>query len=216
MSITTVVTLLLRSPQHVVIGCRDETAQRELARVSILILVVGAAIFGAAVGSYRGGLQIGLAAVKVPIATLIAIGACGPAFAALAAAFDRPWGLRMTLAVTLCAAARSALVLVALSPPLWLLIDLGAPYHATKLFASAAYALGGLSALALLLRALGAGRGRVGAAVSIVAVYAVVAAQSAWLLRPYIGDPRDREVPTFAASRREGGVIEALRTALGS
>ena len=214
MSIGTVITLLLRSPDHVVAGCRDARAQRELAKACIVLLVAGTAIFGVAVGSYRGGLQMALASAKLPVATVMAIAACGPAFAALAAAFERPWGLRMTLAVTLCAAARSALVLAALSPPLWLMIDLGAPYNATKLFAAAAYGLGGLSALALLLRALGEGAGRAGAAVSIVAVYAVVAAQSAWLLRPYIGDPRDREVPVFAASRLEGGVIEALRGSL--
>jgi hypothetical protein len=155
-----------------------------------------------------------LAAGQLPLATLIAIATCGPAFASVAAAFERPWGLRKTLAVTLAAGARSGLVLAALSPPLWLAIDLGAPYAATKLLATAVYAVAGLSALALLVRALGEGSGRWGAVAAIVIVYTVVAAQAAWLLRPYIGDPRDDEVPTFAMDRREGGVVEALRGAL--
>jgi hypothetical protein len=208
------ITALLREPESVLERCRTPACQPEVARVSIALLVGGSLLFGAAVGSYRGGGQIALSAVKLALATLVTLSACGPAFAALAAAFDRPWGLRTTLAIVLAAGARFALVLAAVSPPLWLCIDLGAPYHVTKLVAAAAYGIGGLSALALVLRALGAGPGRVGAALGFVCVYAVVGAQTAWLLRPYIGDPRDREVPTLVLERKEGGVLRALQEAL--
>ncbi len=208
------ITHLLREPQLIVDRCSKPAAQLPLVRGTLLILVVGTATFGATIGSYRGGAQILYAALKLPLATLIALAAGGPAFASLAAAFDRPWGLRRTLAIVLSAGARSGLVLAALSPPLWLAIDFGLPYPALKLSATLAYALAGLSALAVLLRALGTGKGRWGAATGIMAIYLIVGAQAAWLLRPYIGDPRDENVPTFAADRKEGGLIRALRSTL--
>jgi hypothetical protein len=209
-----VITALLREPDSILERCRTPSCQPEVARNALALLIVGAALFGAAVGSYRGGTQIALGALKLPLATLLTLSVCGPAFAALAAAFDRAWGLRATLAIVLAAGARFALVLGALSPPLWLAIDLGAPYHLTKIVASLAYGLAGLSALALLLRALGDGAGRAGAAIAFLAVYAVVGAQAAWLFRPYIGDPRDGDVPLLVLERKEGGVLRALQEAL--
>ena len=48
------------------------------------------------------------------------------------------------------------------------------------------------------------------AAASFVALFLVAGAQTAWLFRPYIGDPEDRRVPLFAQGRIEGGVLGAL------
>jgi len=41
-------------------------------------------------------------------------------------------------------------------------------------------------------------------------LFLVVGGQSAWLLRPYLGNPSDRSVPMFAHGRHEGGLVETL------
>jgi hypothetical protein len=176
-------------------------------------IALGGALFGATVGSFRGGAQIGLAALKIPIATLLTMAVAGPALLALAAAFGRRWTLPSALGLMFAAGARSALVLGALSPVLWLAIDLGMSYGSVKVAATLAYGAAGLSGLALLLRGLGRDAGRVGAASCFVMVFLVTGAQTAWVLRPYLGDPRDAEVPLLVNERVEGGVIGSLRGA---
>jgi len=210
-----VIAELLRRPDIVVARCGDPGSQRALVRISIAVMFVAGAIFGGALGAFRGGAQIPAAALKIPLATFATLAICGPAFAAIAGAFGRRWGLRATLALILAAGARSSLILVALAPALWLAIDLGAPYHLVKLLATGAYGLAGLSALSLVLRGLGPWPGRKGAATGFVIVFLLVGAQSAWILRPYLGDPSDHDVPLLV-NRKEGGVIGALwRSATG-
>ena len=200
---------LLRDPEAVAERCRDDRALGGLAATCIAAIAVGGFVFGAAVGAYRGGIQVPLAAVKVPLATLAALAVSAPAFAALAAALGRVWSLRTTIALSLAAGARAALVLFALSPVVWLFVAWGAAYDVVKLAAALAYALAGLSALAFVVRGLSVGAGRAATVACFVAVYLVVGGQTAWLLRPYIGDPRDESVPVLA-SRHEGGVAGAL------
>lgn len=201
---------ILRAPEVAIDACRDRRAQRGVASMCLLAIAGGGALFGAAVGSFRGGAQIPLAALKIPLATLVTMAVAGPALLALAAAFGRRWHLPESVALMLAAGGRSSLVLAALAPPLWLAIDMGLEYALIKLAATLAYALAGLSGLALLLRGLGGEPGRWGAAGSFVLVFMVAGAQTAWVLRPYLGDPRDREVPVLVAGRVEGGVWRSL------
>ncbi len=139
----------------------------------------------------------------------MALALCAPAFTALAAAFGRPLPLRTVLSLVLVAGARASLVLVATAPPLWLVIDLGAPYHAVKLAATLAYGLAGLAGLRALLAGLEPGEGLRATVTAFVVLFAVVGRQTAWVLRPYLGDPRDREV-TFLVARKEGGLVHQL------
>jgi hypothetical protein len=134
----------------------------------------------------------------------------GPGLAAFAVAFGRSWTLRETLSYLLSAGARSSLVLFALSPVLWLVIDLQASYSAIRLAATAAYALAGLSGFLLLLRGLGPAPGRAPVAAGFVLLFLVVGGQSAWLLRPYLGNPGERQVPIFSQGRQQGGLVETL------
>ncbi len=201
---------LLREPLEVARSCHEPSNLRPLARTALLIIVIGGAAFGAAVGSYRGGWQTGFAALKIPLATLATLVVCVPAFYALAASFGRIWPMRTVIALLLAAGARCALVLLALAPIVWLAIDLGASYHASKLLAALAYSLAGLSALLLTLRALGPQPGRPAAAVCGRAGFLLVGGQCAWLLRPYLGDPADRVVPFIAIGAEGGGVAGAL------
>jgi len=204
------ITDLLRHPAQIVERCRNPAAQRDMVRLELILIAAGGALFGAVVWTFRGGPQIGVAAVKIPIATLMTLAISGPGLTAFALAFGRSWTLRETLTYLLSAGARSSLVLFALSPVLLLVIDLGASYGAIRLAATAAYALAGLSGFLLLLRSLGPAPGRAPAAVCFVLLFLVVGGQSAWLLRPYLGDPRVPKVPMFSQGQHEGGLVETL------
>ena len=201
---------LLRSPSAVIAWCYEERELASLAAQALVAILVGGAVFGGTVGGFRGGQQIAYSALKLPLATLITLAVCGPAFYALAAAFGRRWTFRTVLSLALAAGARSSLLLLALAPPLWLAIDCGASYHATKLLASLCYGAAGLSALLFVLRGLGGEPGRAGAALGLVLVFCLVGGQAAWLLRPYLGEPSDPRPPFIVTGPENGGVAGAL------
>jgi hypothetical protein len=201
---------LLRAPERAIQACNDPGRQAAIARTSLFVIALGGVTFGAAVGSYRGALQAVASGVKLPLVTLFTLAVAGPAFFALARAFGRDWDFRRTLALVLAAGARSSLVLFALAPVLALAVDLDSTYESVRFLAVMAYAVGGLSALSLTVRALGDAPGRGGALLAFVGVFLVIGAQSAWLARPYLGDPSDRNVPLFAHGREEGGLVGAL------
>jgi hypothetical protein len=200
---------LLRTPADVARDCKDDRELSPIAASSIVAIVVGALLFGAAVGSWQGGWQIAFAAVKLTLVTIGTLVVCVPAFHAITAVFGRPWSLRATLSIMLVAGARFSLILLAATPVLWLTVNLGAPYHLVKLLAALAYALGGLAALGLLLRSLGRGADRLATVVAFVGVFLLVGAQAAWVMRPYLGDP-SRGPVTFFTNQREGGVAYQL------
>ncbi|WP_437933564.1 hypothetical protein [Sorangium sp. So ce341] len=212
-----VVSRLLRAPAEVAASCREDRDIRAIALASLGAIALGSAVFGAVIGSFRGKEQILYAAVKVPLAMLITLALCAPAFHALAAVLGRPWPMRSIIALVLASAGRSSLVLLAFAPVLWLLIDLGLGYHASSVAAWLAYAAAGLAALGVLVRGIGAGQGRGLTAVAFMAVFFAVGGQAAWMLRPYLGRPSQKEIPFVRA--REGSFSDALvrscRSALG-
>ncbi len=201
---------LLRSPQSALEACANVDQQRQIAVTSLWVIALGGVLFGAAVGSFRGFPQFGIAALKLPVVTLLTLAAAGPAFHGIASAVDRRLSFRTTLAIVLCAGARSSLVLIAIAPLLALAVDFGAAYPLVRLAALVSYGLAGLSALAFVLRAFGPGTGRLLGTFSFVLTFLVIGAQTAWLFRPYLGSPRDASVPLFAHGRIEGGLLGAL------
>ncbi len=202
------IALLLRDPKEVARRCLEEEGLRPLAVGSLAALVVGAAVFGAVVGSFRGDAQILYAALKVPAAMLAAIVICIPAFHAIAATLGRAWPLRTVIALTLAAAGRASLVLLAFAPGLWLAYDLGLGYHAAALAAAAAYAVSGLAALGVLLRGLGRGPHAIRTAVAFAAVFLAAGGQTSWILRPYLVRPQTEDVPFLRAI--EGSFSDAI------
>ena len=201
---------LLRSPQAALDACANVDQQRQIAVTSLWVIALGGVLFGAAVGSFRGFPHLGIAALKLPVVTLLTLAAAGPAFHGIASAVDRRLSFRTTLAIVLCAGARSSLVLIAIAPLLALAVDFGAAYPLVRLAALLSYGLAGLSALAFVLRAFGPGTGRLLGTFSFVLTFLVIGAQTAWLCRPYLGSPRDASVPLFAHGRIEGGLLGAL------
>jgi hypothetical protein len=205
---------ILRTPAEVAADCRDDHDATAMARTSLVVIVVGALLFGAAVGSWQGGLQTLLGAGKLPVATLATLVLCAPAFYAVSAVFDRPWSVRSVVSLMLVAGARLALVLLAATPALWLAINLGAGYDLAKLVATVAFALGGLAALALLVRGIGDGAGKKQTVALFMAVFLLVGAQTSWMLRPYIGTPGEHGTVYFTRAR-EGGLVVQLGESVG-
>jgi hypothetical protein len=205
---------ILRSPAEIVRDCREDRDVAAIAANAILAIVVGAVLFGATVGSWHGGTQIAFASAKLPIVTVGTLGLCAPAFYAISAVFGRPWSARAVVSLMLVAGARFSLVLLAATPVLWLAINLGAPYDLAKLAAAFAYALAGLAALALHLRALGDGPGKRATISLFVGVFLLIGSQSAWMLRPYLGTPGKSDIVLFT-SEREGGLVYALWESIG-
>ncbi|HEU4412274.1 MAG TPA: hypothetical protein VFS43_43935 [Polyangiaceae bacterium] len=198
-----------------------QTAGREdgvaLVRALVASVLVGAGVFGAVVGAFRGGAQVAYCAVKVPLALLATLVVCTPAFVAIARATGTRMGARDVVALTLGACARFSLVLACLAPVVWLLED-WCGYHRMVLLSFAACAVAGLAAGALLFRGLlrRPGSGRI-AGLAFVAVFGLVGAQTSWLLRPYVVRPQTRQTPFVR--QLEGDLPEAIwmsvRSALG-
>ncbi len=204
---------ILRAPAGVATQCRSDQDVASIARTALITLLLAATAFGAAVGSMRGGKQIAFAAMKLPIGVLGTLALAAPAFYVLAAVFGRPWPLRPVLSLMLSAGARFALVLLALTPPLWLTIDFGAPYHLIKLVATVAYGLAGLAGLEVLVRGLGDGPGKKMTIALFVGVFLMIGGQNAWVLRPYLGTPGAKEVELFTREREGGLVVQLLQSA---
>jgi hypothetical protein len=200
---------ILRAPADVARDCRDERGVRAIAEVALLAIVLGAALFGAAAGSFSGVPQALLSAGKMPIVSVATLVLCAPALYAIAAVLGRPWTARTTIALLLVAGARFALVLLAAAPVLWLAIDLGVAYDVARLIAALAYALAGLAALTLLLRGLEDGPGKKTTIFLFIGMFLVIGAQSAWVLRPYIGATAKDEM-VLVTNEREGGLAYQL------
>jgi hypothetical protein len=204
---------ILRAPANIAEDCRAERDLSMLACTAIVTIVLSAAMFGATIGSWRGGYQIAFAALKMPFVLLGTLALAAPAFYGLAAIFGRPWSLRSILSLSLASGARFSLVLLALTPPLWLTIDFGASYHAVKLCATAAYALAGLGGLSVFVRGLGHGEGKRPLIGLVVGIFLLIGAQDAWVLRPYLVKPDANEI-TFFTREREGGLVVQLLKSL--
>ncbi len=199
---------LLRHPAEIARDCREDRDVQAVGAVSLAAIAIGAAAFGAVLGSYRGGVQILYAGVKVPMAMLATLAIAGPAFHAVAAALGRPWPMRSVVALTLAAAGRASLLLLAFAPVLWLMLDFGVGYHAAAMLAALAYGASGLAALGILVRGLGKGPGRGLTTLAFIAIFFAVGGQTSWILRPYLVRPKTEHVPFTRA--REGSFDEAL------
>jgi hypothetical protein len=205
-----VMTALLREPGEVAERCERSEGLRKLAVTSLVCIVVGAAAFGGVVGSFRGGLQIGYSAVKLPLALLTTLVVAVPAFFALTIGFGGRATFRRVAALSLAASARGALVLIGCAPVLWLAVDRGLGYHASVLLAAAMYLASGVAALGIVLRGLDGSFRAVVTAAACGLVFFGVLGQTAWMLRPFFGRPSQATVPFIRPP--EGTLADALVT----
>ncbi|HEY3353620.1 MAG TPA: hypothetical protein VGQ83_10250 [Polyangia bacterium] len=203
------VDLLLRDTAGMLARIRAGEDLAALARPLIVTIALGGAVFGAALGAYRGGLQVLYAAIKLPLAILLTAAICAPTLTALNAALGRTACIRRDLALVLAVLARGALVLAAEAPVVLLAISLHAAYHQVILLTVASGAAGGLVSLWLLARGLGADRrSRLAVCAALLAVFTLVGAQMSWTLRPYLVRPRTPAAPFVRAA--ESNFLEAV------
>lgn len=201
---------LLRDRRAVLARIDAGRALAALIRTCVATIVVGAALTGAALGSFRGGVQIGYAAIKLPVALLGTAALCAPALTALGRALGRPAALARDLALVTTALAIGALVLVALVPVVLAARAVDLAYHGSILLAVGVGAAGGLAAIAVLaggLRRAAVADAALTAGLFAV-LFAVVGAQAAWTLRPWLVRPRTPDVP-FVRSL-EGSLYDAV------
>lgn len=201
---------LLRDRGSVLARIRAGDALVPLVRTLVMTIVVGAALAGAALGSFRGGAQIAYAAVKLPLALLVTAALCAPALAALGQALGRPASLGRDLALVVAALATGTLVLVALVPVLLVARSVDLAYHGSILLSVGCGGLAGLIAVAVL--AVGVRRAAARDAGVLVTLFAllfvVVGAQVAWTLRPWLVRPRTTDAPFVRAI--EGSLYDAV------
>ena len=205
---------LLRSPKVVAERARAGGDLRPLFVASIGALALGAGVFGATLATSRGGLQLLYSGVKVPLALIATLLLVVPAFHAIAAGLGRPLSFSGMIALTLAAAGRAALVLVALSPMVWLAFDRGLSYEPGILLATACYCLAGLAALGLVLRGIGLDARGLLIVTLFGAVLMATGGQTAWMFRPFLGRPGAVSVPFFRG--REGSFMDALEWSANS
>jgi len=200
---------LLRSPKAVAERTRNGGDLRPLFVAALSALVLGAGVFGATLATSRGGVQLLYSGIKLPLALLGTLLVVLPAFHAIAAGLGRAQSFSSMVALVLAAAGRGALVLVALSPVIWLCFDRGLSYHPGVLLAAFCYGLSGLASLELLLR----GIGRDARGLLIVSLFGAVllasGGQTAWMLRPFLGRPTATHLPLFRA--RESSFLDAVQ-----
>jgi hypothetical protein len=180
-----------------------------LLRALIGAVIVGAGLFGAILGAHRGGMQILACALKIPMILLITLVVCAPPFVALVRVANLSISSRRVIALALGSCARFALVLVGLAPFIWLMEGWSLGYHRVILSVVGVCVVAGISAGKLLFAGL-ARAGNTGARVGLafVALFALVGAQTSWILRPFVVRPQTQHVP-FVRSL-EGDFLEAV------
>lgn len=168
-----------------------------LARTMIVTIAVSTALVGASIGSYRGGVQIAYAAIKVPLVLLLTAALCAPTLTALNLALGRPASLPRDLARFLAALGFGSLVLLAEAPLLLLARSIELDYHRTTLLLVGCFAVAGGASVSMLGAALLRTAARSAGAVlaAALAVFALVGGQMAWTLRPYLVRPRTPDAP---------------------
>lgn len=183
-----------------------------LARAMIVTIAFCAAAFGAAAGAQRGGVQIALSAVKLPLALLLTAAICAPVLTSLNAVLLSKSDARKDLSIVLCSMALASLVAAALTPIV--LLAAGSPtvgYRRMVLVCVACAGLGGVIGLTFFLRSIARHgseeRGFVG--VTVLLVFALVGTQTVWTLRPYLGMPGTKQVIVHRVS---GSFLDSVVT----
>lgn len=181
---------VLRDPLTVVDAFDSPTDLGWVAPRLLAISGVGAALFGAVVGSYRGGEQVLYAALKLPLLLWVPPLLALPAIHAVWRACEVDVSYRRLALAALAGMARAGVLASALAPVLWLPYSVGADYHFSVLLLAGALFLAGLPGLTALARAIpSGGHHRWLAASGSLLLVGLVLAQTGWLLRPFVARP---------------------------
>jgi hypothetical protein len=214
---------VLRNPAKLLQQLKNRDQLAPLTRRLVFTIMAAAALFGGALGLYRGGLQVAYAAVKLPLVILLTTVICAPALTA----FNRVLRRRQDtpdfgrdVVLILCGLARGSLTLAALAPLVLLGICWNWGYHLLIITAVACCAVAGLTGLRVLFAGLKGTPGQLSHALlvgSMVLVVGLVATQTTWTFRPYLVRPQTQQVPFVRSLEGSFGqsVAQSTSSALG-
>lgn len=158
--------------------------------VLLAIAVVCAAVFGGVVGTYRGGVQLLYASLKLPMLWIAPVLITLPAVRALYRVCGISVNYGQVVLAVLVGAARAALLLAVASPALWLMFSVDVDYHWAVLVLCGSLVSFGAVGLVTVARILpGAGPAKLLANALAALVVGIVVAQSGWVLRPFVARP---------------------------
>lgn len=192
-SLLSLIAKLLRNPQE--LATQEQTNQSWAQQASRLLTIAfgGFALFGIAVGSYRGGLQIVFAAIKMPFVLLVPILIALPAIRALYQACRIEIPYRQACLSAFIALARMAVLASACGPVLWFSYSLGMDYHGAILLFAGCLTLVGMPGLFSFKKLFSpGGTQRWIAHGGTIVLLGVMIAQTGWLLRPFVVRPRSQ------------------------
>ena len=187
-----------------------------IARAMLLTIIVCTAAVGAAVGFYRGGIQIFYASLKLPVVLLMTAALCAPVFTTLKMALQHKVSLVADFALILCSLALACLVAVSLSPFLLLAALRDTGYHTFVLMCVSLCAVGGVAGYVYFFRGMHRQlkRGYRLVTITLLFVMALVCTQFTWIARPYVVRPASAEVPFVRAF--EGSFLDAVQQSVDS
>ncbi len=189
-NILTIAVEVLTVPHRLVDRYEDPRRAGEVVGPLLVLLLLGAGLFGTVVGSYDGGWQLLYAGIKLPAVLLLAAVVSLPALRVLHAREGRSVTTWRAGLAALVGCARVALLSTALAPVFWLIYSLDPPYVLSILMLVCGLSLVGLPGLITVARALSpGGRMRFGPTLATIALLGLVMAQSGWILRPFVVTP---------------------------
>jgi hypothetical protein len=181
---------VIRRPELLLAVCEDDRTFQAIAPKLLLIAGVGLALFGCVVGSYRGGIQVLYAALKMPLLIGIPLVVGLPAVRTFWAGAGASTTWRKVGLSGLVGAARIGVLASALGPLLALAYSVQLPYHLAVLLLAASLIAAGLPGLTVVSTAIGeATAHRTLARVCSLALMGLLAAQTGWILRPFVARP---------------------------
>jgi len=194
----------------------------------IAIIVVGAGLFGAAMGSWRAPLQALYTAIKLPLIILLTALGNGLLNAMLAPLLGVNLGVRQSLLAVMISFTIAAVILGAFSPLLAYLVWNTPPRSAVPgasfsshsvvlLSQTAMIAFAGIAANVRLLQLLRELSGSAGAARKVLFAWLagnlLLGSQLSWIFRPFVGSP-NLAVEFLRADPFRGSFYEAVFNAL--
>lgn len=189
-NLLTLTSAVLRDPIAVVDAHSSSLDLGWLAPRLLAISGAGAVLFGAVVGSYRGGEQVLYAAIKLPLLLWLPPLLALPAIHAGWRACEVDVSYRRLAMAALAGMARAGVLASALAPVLWLPFSVETDYHLSVLMFAGCLVLAGLPGLTAIARAIPAGgHHRWLATIGSLTVVGLLLMQSGWLLRPFVARP---------------------------
>ncbi|MHA1289182.1 MAG: hypothetical protein ACTSPB_17475 [Candidatus Thorarchaeota archaeon] len=196
--------LFIRDREAVYENVKNETNLKEYAITAILGTIISAALYGAVMGLYAGGIQILYDAIKIPLLLLISLFVSLPTFFVLNGILGGELSLRQMSVLFMISVTVMSVMMIAFLP-VTLFFTLTTPertftaYGFTILLNVIFFGISGITAVIYLLNGFSSIHGEnkkwVPAMIIGSAVLAFVGTQLAWVLRPFFHASMDFVAP---------------------